>query len=99
MNGSIKLISDFQKLHVPENVEGILFPPFTLLKNARDLCKYPIGAQNVNGNPDKGAQTGEISPEMLRDLDLQWVIIGHSERRILYNEADQVMGLNNGVRS
>ena len=91
MNGSLKLLSDFQKLQIPENVEGIIFPPFTLLKTAKDLWNYSVGAQNVNENPSRGAQTGEISPDMLRDLDLQWVIVGHSERRILFNEVDEVV--------
>jgi triosephosphate isomerase (TIM) len=93
MNGCLSLVSEFRNLQVPLHVETIVFPPFTLLKTAKETWNFPVGAQNVNGDPQKGAQTGEISPEMLKNLGLDWVIIGHSERRTLFNEADQVINL------
>lgn len=47
-----------------------------------------IAAQNMNPN-DNGAYTGEISPLMLKDLNVEFVILGHSERREYYNETDE----------
>ena len=47
-----------------------------------------IGAQNVHFE-EKGAFTGEVSPKMLQDIGVEYVIIGHSERREYYNETDE----------
>lgn len=49
--------------------------------------RVAIGAENLNENP-KGAFTGEVSAEMLADLGVKYVIIGHSERRQYYGETD-----------
>lgn len=71
--------------------EVICCVPFVCLQNAIDAVKgtnIRIGAQNLNENP-KGAFTGEVSAEMLKDLGVEYVIIGHSERRQYYNETDE----------
>ena len=66
-----------------------------------DLCKavklskgtnVKIGAQNMHFK-DSGAYTGEISPKMLNDLNVEYVIIGHSERREYFNETDETANL------
>ena len=44
-----------------------------------------VGAQNVSQNPD-GAFTGEVSAEQLADYEIEWVLVGHSERRRHQNE-------------
>lgn len=49
-----------------------------------------VYAQNINEN-DSGAYTGEVSPAMLKDLSVDGVIIGHSERRTIYNEGDELI--------
>ena len=49
-----------------------------------------IGAQNVFYD-NKGAYTGEISCSMLKNIGCQWVIIGHSERRTIFGETDQIV--------
>lgn len=51
-----------------------------------------IGAQTVS-EFEAGAYTGEISASMLEDIDCRWVIIGHSERRALYNETNEALVL------
>jgi len=47
-----------------------------------------VGAQNVSEH-DKGAFTGEVAPQMLRDVGCEYVIVGHSERRALYGESSE----------
>lgn len=74
---------------LPGNVDCVVCAPSILL---RDLVKraplnLKIGAQNVNEH-DSGAFTGEISPIMLKDTGVEYVIIGHSERRQYYNETN-----------
>lgn len=59
-----------------------------ILKDSR----IAVGAQNLHW-AEKGAYTGEISAEMLTDLDVKYVIIGHSERRAYFHETDQVVNL------
>ena len=72
--------------------EVIIAPTFTSLWQAHDLIrnesKIALAAQNVNPNPS-GAYTGEVSLEMLEDFKVQFVIIGHSERRQMFNESDE----------
>lgn len=66
-----------------------------LMKAARDT-RVAIGAQNVSEH-EKGAYTGEVSGEMLKDLGTKYVIIGHSERRQYNGETD--LTVNTKVRS
>ncbi len=47
-----------------------------------------LGAQDVRAEP-QGAFTGEVSAAMLKDVGCEYVIVGHSERRLIYREADQ----------
>lgn len=49
-----------------------------------------LGAQNMHWE-ENGAFTGEISPLMLKDLGVEYVIIGHSERRTLFGETDEII--------
>lgn len=72
-------------------VEMAVFPPFVFLELAAQyLNGSPIawGAQNLS-TEEEGAFTGEISAAMLSELHCRYVIVGHSERRILFNETDQ----------
>jgi triosephosphate isomerase len=71
-------------------VEAVICPPFTALGAARDALAdsaIGLGAQNMNW-ADAGAFTGEISPLMLAELAVTWVVLGHSERRALFGELD-----------
>lgn len=72
-------------------VEIVVCPPFTSLVMALKLTKgtnIKVGAQNMFWE-EKGAFTGEIAPEMLKDLGCHYVIIGHSERREYFCESDE----------
>ena len=68
-------------------------PPFTALETVGGLLRGSnilLGAQNM-GPVELGAHTGEISPVMLKDLGVQVVILGHSERRHEYGENDELI--------
>ena len=56
----------------------------------RNNGSFQIGAQNLNAK-DNGAYTGEVSASQLKSIGCSWVLVGHSERRILFNEDDQVL--------
>lgn len=83
-------------LEVPERdkVETVICAPSIFL---RDLVKregenLKIGAQNMH-YLDEGAYTGEVSAPMLRSYGVDYVVIGHSERRAYYNETDESVNL------
>ena len=76
-----------------DNVEAVICAPFTLLKDLKEATKgtnIKIGAQNMHFE-EKGAFTGEISPLMLKELDMDYVVIGHSERRQYFNETNETV--------
>lgn len=73
--------------------ETLVCPPFVSLDSVSSLIKkenFPIkiGAQNMHWE-ENGAFTGEISPDMLNAIDIDYVIIGHSERRQYFCESDE----------
>jgi triosephosphate isomerase (TIM) len=75
-----------------DRVDVLVAPPFTVLAAVAltldaSRSKVWVGAQNMS-HEASGAFTGEISGSMLRDAGATWVILGHSERRQLYGEAD-----------
>ena len=84
-------MESFPTLVKDADVEVVLCVPYIDLKTALDLAagtNVKIGAQNMHYE-EKGAFTGEISPKMLKDINVEYVIIGHSERREYYKETDE----------
>ena len=79
----------------PESPEAacVICPPFVYLYEAWRLLRdsaFSLGAQDVCADTH-GAFTGEISAAMLKDVGCGYVIVGHSERRLLYRENDQLV--------
>jgi triosephosphate isomerase len=78
-----------------EAVDVSVHPPFTSLRSVQtvlesDNIPVALGAQNCHWE-EKGAFTGEVSPAMLAKLHVAYVIVGHSERRELFGESDEVV--------
>ena len=95
-------IQTVQKLALPgaprrstESVDVSIHPPFTDLRSIQTLIDaddlpFALGAQHCHWE-DKGAFTGEVSPVFLAKLDVKYVIVGHSERRELFGETDDMV--------
>jgi len=73
-----------------EKVDSVVCAQFTVLRDLvkRQMDNLKIGAQNMHFN-DEGAFTGEVSGLMLKSIGVTYVIIGHSERRAMFNETDE----------
>lgn len=76
----------------PEDVKVIISPPAPYLKPLRDLAddRIELAAQNCSEN-DFGAFTGEFNTEMLLSIGVKNCIVGHSERRAMYGDTDEVV--------
>lgn len=77
---------------VVPNVDVVVAPPAPYLMYVKEKVKpeIQVAAQNCY-KVAKGAFTGEISPAMIKDMGLKWVIIGHSERRHIFGENDDLI--------
>ena len=76
-------------------VDIVVCPPFTTLAEVRPVISgsnVKLGAQNVHFEA-KGAYTGELSADMLKASGVEYVIIGHSERRQYFGETDKTVNL------
>jgi len=81
--------------HDYEKVEVAVFPPFTDLRSVQtlidaDKLQLVLGAQDLS-RYESGAYTGEISGQFLKKLDVRYVLVGHSERRTLHNEDEEII--------
>jgi triosephosphate isomerase (TIM) len=79
----------FDRFEPPQGVEVVLCPPFSSLEAAVE-SGAAVYAQNVHWE-EQGAYTGEVSPGMLRELGVQGALVGHSERRQLFGETDEMV--------
>ncbi len=89
------LINDLKPLVAKSKPEVVICVPYTDLwvaKKAIEGSKIKLGAENVAW-ADSGAFTGEISAEMLKEIGVEYVIIGHSERRQYFGETDETVNM------
>lgn len=92
-NAAKKLITDLKPLVADAACEVVLCVPFTNLETALSLCEgtnMHVGAENCHW-ANSGAYTGEISAQMLTEMGVEYVIIGHSERRQYFGETDKTV--------
>ena len=84
------LMTELEKVTLPRDEQVIVCPPFPYIEMASDYANdsyFQVGAQNVSDR-ERGAFTGEVSAEMLESCEIDWCIVGHSERRAYYGETD-----------
>ncbi|MDR1551836.1 MAG: triose-phosphate isomerase [Prevotellaceae bacterium] len=90
----VKLVSEIvEKSKKISTVKLIVAPPFTHIFSISEKIKgteIALSSQNC-ASEAKGAYTGEVSAEMLADMDVKYAIIGHSERREYYKESSEIL--------
>lgn len=92
-NEAVELAEDLLDSLKTPKTKVMIAPPFTALAAVGQvLANSPVllGAQNM-ASEESGAHTGEIAPRMLTDVGVKAVILGHSERRIVYGEKDPLI--------
>ncbi|MDH5710291.1 MAG: triose-phosphate isomerase, partial [Gammaproteobacteria bacterium] len=103
MNGSSNSVKELIKGVIAgvgdANAEVVVCPPFVYIPSVAEAAAgsgIKLGAQNMC-DQDSGAFTGEVSGPMLKDVGCEYVIIGHSERRAMYGETDEVTAIKYGA--
>lgn len=88
---AISLASSINSL-LSKEIKSVILVPFVYINSVQGMCSpnLKVGAQNVSEYKN-GAYTGEISAEMLRSLKVEYVTIGHSERRTIFNENNEII--------
>lgn len=91
LNQAIDLAKGIVTAKIDSIAQLVLCPPFPFIQAVSEICKsssIAVGAQNCNKNKS-GAFTGEVSIEMLKSVGVQYVIVGHSERRTYFKETNE----------
>jgi triosephosphate isomerase len=99
MNKSLEegktLISEIMNTQNSSDCQIIIIPPFIHLSVANEITcnsNIAIGAQDCSAN-QSGAYTGEVSAQMIKSAGCQYVIVGHSERRAMHNESNNLLNI------
>lgn len=89
-----ELLSGLNAQQWPEQVDLLIAPPALYIQQCREaLADSPVrlAGQSSATQAEQGALTGEISPAQLRDAGCEYVLVGHSERRSLFGETDELV--------
>jgi len=89
-----ELTQGLGKMLIPEGVEVAVFPPALFINEVIDGLSGKgiiVGAQNSAVQPEQGALTGEVAPTQLAEVGCKLVLIGHSERRQIIGESEEVL--------
>lgn len=89
----VAFVNEIKEKVANTDVEVVLCAPAIMLKDMKEAAKgsnVKIGAQNMHFE-ESGAFTGEIAPAMLKEIDIDYVIIGHSERRQYFAETNETV--------
>ena len=92
MNGSLELVEQLStaiKNVQSDELDIVVFPPFPLLSSLQQQ-NVTFGSQTVSEN-QAGAFTGEVDAQLVKDLGATYTLVGHSERRSIYGESDEVV--------
>ena len=87
------IMDKVEEVTLDKNTQLIICPPFPYLEMASDYgddSYFTVGAQDVSAQ-ESGAYTGEVSAAMLESMDLEYCIVGHSERRAYHHETDAIV--------
>ena len=88
-----ELMEKLESTELDPNTLVIVCPPFPYLEMTSDYSDdsyFMVGAQNVS-DQESGAYTGEVSAAMLESMEIDYCIVGHSERRAYYGETDEIV--------
>jgi len=89
-----ELTQGLGEMLIPDGIEVAVFPPALFINEVVDGLKGKgiiVGAQNSAVQPEQGALTGEVAPSQLAEVGCKYVLIGHSERRQIIGESDEVL--------
>ena len=87
------IMDKLEQVTLDADTQMIICPPFPYLEMVSDFgdeSYFSVGAQNVS-DQEMGAYTGEVSAAMLESMELDYCIVGHSERRAYYHETDEIV--------
>lgn len=87
------IMEKLETVTLGRDTQLIICPPYPYLEMTSDYSDesyFSVGAQNVS-DQDEGAYTGEIAASMLESMELEYCIVGHSERRAYYHETDEII--------
>ncbi len=88
-----ELMEKLESTELDPNTLVVVCPPFPYLEMTSDYSDdsyFMVGAQNVS-DQESGAYTGEVSAAMLESMEIDYCIVGHSERRAYYGETDEIV--------
>lgn len=85
-----QFLNEWEASHIPSDVTALIAPPALFLSDIKDITGAALCAQDVSAH-ELGAHTGEISAQMLSEFNCSHGLVGHSERRLAWNESNALV--------